>query len=362
MKIGIITLPPAANYGGILQAYAMSKVLQGIGHDAQVICTPSTWRVKWYKFPLSLSKRMVQKYLLRRKDTVVFRERKFNREFPTVSQYTLAFVEKYVPHVTVRRYEDIREGDFDAFVVGSDQIWRPVYFLYPIEDAFLRFASGWKVKRIAYAASFGVDFWEYSARHTKACKRLAAQFDAISVRERSGVDLCSKYLSSKAQWVLDPTMLLKAEDYIQLFENSHTPKSSGNLLCYILDESEEKQAIISHIAHQHSLLPFRVNSKAENLAAPLQNRIQPTVEQWLRGFYDAEFVVTDSFHACAFSIIFRRQFVVIANPGRGNTRMQSLLSMFGLDDRLVNNLDDVKELPTIDYQMVYQKYGEWACP
>lgn len=80
-----------------------------------------------------------------------------------------------------------------------------------------------------------------------------------------------------------------------------------------------------------------MNSKVENKKAPLQERIQPSVEQWLRGFYDAEFVVTDSFHACVFSILFNKPFIAIENEDRGTSRFTSLLSMFGLKDRLITD-------------------------
>ena len=88
-------------------------------------------------------------------------------------------------------------------------------------------------------------------------------------------------------------------------------------------------------------IPFCVNSRIEEWDAPIQECIQPPVEEWLRGFYDAEFVVTDSFHACVFSILFNKPFIVIGNEGRGIARFESLLKTFGLEERLVitNNLD-----------------------
>lgn len=356
MRIGIVTLPPFTNYGGILQAYALSKVLQDMGHEVKVIYTPTNWRQPWYKFPLQMAKRFIKKYILGRRNTVFFVEAKLNREFPIVCQKTLPFIEKHIPRLKVNGYEDIQPNDFDAFLVGSDQVWRPDYFEH-VENAFLLFAEGWKVKRIAYAASFGVDFWVFNKKQTKECKRLACMFDSISVREESGIELCKKYLDCSAEWVLDPTLLLTAEDYIHLFENTNTPGSKGNLLCYILDETSEKRSIINHIAETKSLVPFRVNSKIEDVTAPVEERIQPPVEQWLRGFYDADFIVTDSFHACVFSIIFKKQFVVLANHGRGTARLQSLFKMFGLSDRMVSNLEDIAKLSPINYVDVYKNYG-----
>ena len=225
-----------------------------------------------------------------------------NRETPIIRQYTDKFIAQYIKRRIVNDYTDVHENDFDAIVVGSDQIWRPKYFR-PIEHVYLDFTEGWNIRRIAYATSFGTDEWEYNKRQTRECGRLLQNFDAVSVREKSGIDLCRDYFHAQATQVLDPTMLLEAGDYIKLFEAVGTPKSPGTLLNYILDETPEKTALIEKIAKDKGLVPF---PKVENIKAPLQERIQPPVEQWLRGFYDAEFVITDSFHACVFSILFSR--------------------------------------------------------
>lgn len=106
------------------------------------------------------------------------------------------------------------------------------------------------------------------------------------------------------------------------------------------------------------MVPFAVNNPLEyDNSKPLQERIKPSVETWLRGFYDAEFVITDSFHACAFSIIFKKQFVVLGNKKRGMSRFESLLKMFGLEDRLVEKEININSLKDIDYGSVYSKYN-----
>ena len=105
------------------------------------------------------------------------------------------------------------------------------------------------------------------------------------------------------------------------------------------------------------LEPFNVYNPYEyDESHPLQERIKPSVEKWLRGFYDAKFVITDSFHACVFSIIFHKQFVVVGNKERGMSRFESLLEMFGLEDRLVNIGDDISSLSKIDYVAVDKIY------
>ena len=107
------------------------------------------------------------------------------------------------------------------------------------------------------------------------------------------------------------------------------------------------------------MVPFAVNNPYEgDNTKPLNQRIKPSVETWLRGFYDADFVITDSFHACVFSIIFKKQFIVIGNKERGMARFESLLKMFGLEERIVDEKVDVNNLHPIDYDIVYNLYGQ----
>ena len=113
-------------------------------------------------------------------------------------------------------------------------------------------------------------------------------------------------------------------------------KSEGNLLVYILDYTNEKEKAIKQIAEEKNLVPFRVNSDYENYNAELYDRIQPPVEQWVRGFYDAEYVITDSFHACVFAIIFSKPFVVCLNSERGRTRYESLFKIIDVTIEKVN--------------------------
>ena len=353
MRIGILTLPLHTNYGGILQAYALQTVLERMGHEVVVFDQPYVYSISNFRKLFAYPKRMISKYVLR-KHGIVRWEEYVSKMNLTIRQYTQPFIDNNIHRKEVEKLSELNERDYDMLVVGSDQIWRPLY--YPeIENAYLQFAKRWKVKRIAYAPSFGVDKWEYNAKQTKICKQLLAKFDAVSVREITGVTLCKNYLDHDAEWVLDPTMLLTANDYISLFERSKTPQSKGTLLNYILDASEKNQRLVSELALRKGLQPFRVNSFVEDTQAPLEKRIQPSVESWLRGFYDAEFVLTDSFHACVFSILFKKQFVVVANRRRGMARIESLLGKMGLRDRVVENVEDAVLLSTINYDMVYAK-------
>lgn len=358
MKIGILTLPLNSNYGGVLQAYALQTVLKRMGHDVLEVELKKNLRWQYpplWKMPLSFGKRFLFKYIVRRKNQKILLERYERKIYPLLVHDILEFISKYIKQFKVDKLIDCK-GKFDAFVCGSDQIWR--YKYYPlfegdIANVYLKFLGDDSCKRIAYAASFGTDNWEYPAKETAECKNWIQKFDAVSVREETGVKLCSTYYDIKAKHVLDPTMLLSKDDYVDLIEKSDVPKSKGNLFCYILDNTDEKMNVVKNIEKQRHLSSFFMNGDCGNWTEDLEKRIQPPVESWLRAFYDSEFIVTDSFHACVFSILFHKQFLVIGNKDRGLARIYSLLSMFGLKDRLTSDTGlDINRMKTIDYDRV----------
>lgn len=358
MKIGILSFPLGTNYGGILQSYALQHVLQGMGYEVYVIDED-----KQFKYPLKRRVEMFVKGTIKRcllgKNAIIYSPEFYKKLWAARTMYTNKFVSRHITRKMVRSVTEIDEHDFDTFVVGSDQIWRARYARpFPgVENSFLKFTEGWDVKRISYAASFGTDEWEYNKAETAIAAAMAHMFDAISVREESGVRLCQEHLGVEALYMIDPTLLLNAEDYTRLLEED-TPSSPGNMMCYVLDRNEEKDALVNDIAHEKGLQPFHTNSRTEDYKATLEERIQPPVEQWLQGFRDAEFVVTDSFHACIFSILYKKPFVVIGNKSRGMTRFDSLLQMFGLEERLVSSYEEYKLkkenlLRPIDYEPIY---------
>ena len=364
MRIAILTQPLRYNYGGILQNFALQTVLRRKGHEVVTLdpqrCHYRKWQYPQYTFFIKwndFQQKKLEGRKLSKDDYILYTlQRIFNRLFFRRLKGDILYKKKgdivirtlgenlfpFVDHHIKRReytdlYNDIASNDYDAFIVGSDQVWRPEYNAI-IENMFLDFTKGWNVKRIAYAASFGIDSWGGDAETTEICKRMLKQFDFVSVRESSGVRLCQDVFDVNAAHVLDPTMLLTKEEYCSLLRLDKIPKSQGNLLVYILDYSDDKRTLIQRIADEYHLSPFRVNSDVEDYhLSDLSRRVQPPVEQWLRGFYDAEYVVTDSFHACVFSIIFSKPFVVYANDSRGKTRYESLLQQFSLSNCMVTS-------------------------
>lgn len=361
MKIGIITQPLENNYGGLLQNYALQESLRRLGH------TPITINQYWplipkKKYLVESAKNIVKRIIGRKYTPLVYIK---NDDIKTISVNTDKFINNYLTCTKrVSRLADYRkviaEENLEAIIVGSDQVWRPIY-CRNIERSYLNFAEGFRIKRIAYAASFGVDEWEYSNEQTQTCKELVKKFEAVSVREEGGIKLCRDFLGIDATLVLDPTMLLDKEDYIKLVDISEIPQSNGNLFTYILDMTEEKQAYIDKVAKKTCLTPFSsMPAKGkEYIKTDIDQCVYPPVEQWLRAFMDAKFVVCDSFHGAVFSIIFNKPFIIIGNKERGLSRFHSLTKLFSLEERLICNTESVDVVEKkIDWGKVNEKRNQ----
>lgn len=364
MKIAIITIPLKYNYGGILQAYALEEVLRREGHMVEHIEVQKDS----YLLPLKTrflvyAKRFVLKYIFGKRIRVL-QESYLHDSQNTIMQNTQKFIDQYLHIRKVLTFEEIREADYDAFIVGSDQIWRAEYICKANNFApFLDFTSSWNKVRLAYSCSFAFNEWRYSEEATKKASNLAKKFSAISVREKSGVDLCKKYLGVDAVQIIDPTMLLTIEDYEKIVKESDMPLSEGDFMTYILDENEDIVLFVDKVAEACHLKKFRANSHAEDLQADVKDRIQPPVEKWLKSFIDAKVVITDSFHACVFSIVFNKPFICLGNTSRGMDRFHSLLDMFNQRWRLITDLTQMPDMsvffakPNIDLQS-YRNSGK----
>ena len=222
MKIAILTQPLKSNYGGLLQAYALQKSLSKLGHDATTVNRFFLPKTK-LKVLENFIKRVLLVYIKGRKDIEVFPLQPSKKEQEIMATNTSAFIKNNIALTktissTVELEEMIEE--YDAFVVGSDQVWRPKYSpsIYNYFLDFIEKDNPKKVKKLSYAASFGVDSWEFTPEETSKCSSLIKNFDAVSVREDSGVALCKTYLGATATHVLDPTLLLSKEDYLKLIE------------------------------------------------------------------------------------------------------------------------------------------------
>lgn len=360
MKIGILTQPLKTNYGGLLQNYALQQVLIRAGHTPITIDQGDKIFPKWYVL-LSQIKWAILHIIkpVRYPKPIDNKENPSEEELAYISHNCQYFTDKYISHTPkCRMPKDFRKYskkyDIDAFVVGSDQCWRPLYNGF-LPEMFLNFVKDKQLKRIAYAASFGKDEWELEPKMIQDCATLAQKFNLVTVREDTGVELCRKYLGVEAVQALDPTMLLTKEDYIHLIEAENEQQSIGTLFTYILDPTPTKDDLINIIANNNSMTQFTVLPKyledtrtMNDIRNHPEDCVYPQVTTWIRAFMDAQMVIVDSFHGMVFSIIFNKPFWVIGNTKRGLSRFTSLLKLFSLENRLL----DVDKLGNVD----------WNCP
>lgn len=243
---------------------------------------------------------------------------------------------------------------YRAYIVGSDQVWRPYFKDWSKYGIFfLNFVSSDEAKRVAYAASFGESTLTKAGvdgSKQRMIRPLLKKFDAISVREESGIGLV-RWLGCKAEHVLDPTLLMSASFYSEIVNRSqYSDNETGDLFYYILDESEKKKEVIDSVS---SLMGVNsVSGLTPNNGLPLR-----PLEEWLKGFRDSKFVITDSFHGMVFSIINHTDFIVFGNRLRGIARIAELLGELGLDDRIAYEEDDfnLSSYSAIDWDSVDEK-------
>ncbi len=352
MKVGVLTLPFNANIGGNLQGYALIEVLRRMGH--QPILINRRRPPKGFKVDEALLALDTKSPLL--SDTIALSHAP-NR----------AFIERYIAPISREFYStshlanNIDQYEFDAIVVGSDQVWRPKYAKSILFDFFMKFLpeDNTKIKRISYAASFGTEDWEYDAEQTEEVSSLIKRFSAISVREDSGVALCRDYLGVEARHVLDPTLLLPPDNYARLFTPINRKQNTGQLLAYILDRSEDKARVIDELSSRLSISAYSTTGLPFGSVRPPEGDDgDASVEGWLAAIHQAAFVVTDSFHGAVFSILFNKPFIAYGNPKRGMARFVSLMKMLGLEDRLVvrrGEIDVERMLQPIDWGAVNQR-------
>lgn len=332
-KVGILTLHYGINYGGALQTYATLETLKKLGYDPIIID----------RLPNSFSRR----YPLRRKFAHPFTQRAFylfrKHELQPISR----------PVFTSQEMTELLKEDYYGVVIGSDQVWRKEVFSVD-GDYYLIHQKDLPIKKVAYAASTGVGYWQYDDSETKEITDSLNTFSGISVREAESVPLFKEHCGIDVQNLLDPTLLAAPRIYDTLLKKAHL-NGVGKLVTYMLDWNSNKERIVEDVSRRKDLpvqniLPLIKNRKS------IKDRIinqDPTVYDWVNQIATADFVVTDSFHGMAFSIIFNKQFIVIGNPERGMARFTSLLNHFGLADRLTE-----KNVPNIDENIDYRKVSD----
>ncbi len=320
MKVNIITQPLFCNYGGILQNYALQETLRRLGHEVLTVNVPVreiTSYPDWKSYAhavINLIKKIRNEY-----DYPFINPHTFSRKERELCFPQREFVDKHIAKkdrsvpFTPRLCDELQA---DAWIVGSDQVWRP-WCSPNIVNYFFDFILNPEIIKVSYAASFGTDQWEISLDETPRVRELAKKFNAISVREKSGVNLCKEYLEVDAVHVLDPTMLLTARDYLSLTDEKDAPE--GNYIAtYILDTDRIKYKTVKQESRDKNLPIVK--------AGQMHRDRFDSVESWLSTLAHADRVITDSFHGTVFSIIFNRPVRILTNNTRGNSRLDSLIS------------------------------------
>ena len=223
MKVGVLTLPLDNNYGGNLQTYALMYALRSIGKEPILI--NRLMSVNPITFPIRVFLRSILKLIFLNKNINVYDEIERGIESKLLGYKILDFINEYLQPQTEEFDSSkkmkalIKSYGLEAIIVGSDQVWRASY-TRNYQDYFLDFSEKLLVKRIAYAASFGKDSLEYSPKQITKCRKLLKRFDKISVREKSGIQICNDSLGAEAEHIIDPTMLLESKHYEKFFNTN----------------------------------------------------------------------------------------------------------------------------------------------
>lgn len=250
----------------------------------------------------------------------------------------------------------------DTFVVGSDQNWNYEYAkYYGYHNYFLLNFVADDKKKVSYATSFGN---AGAAAPADIGTDLYRRFQAISVREETGVDLCRDRYGVKAAWVLDPVFLLDEKDYDILLCKTSRAEEEPYIAVYFLDPTEEKRELCLKIQQKLGGIKL-INIMDANLRAmdyylkvlEYDNiKMDLTVEEWLSYIRNADFVITDSYHGTCFSMIFEKNFVTVKN--RESDRFATFALFPEIQNRILENdahYDAAKFIEDIDYDEVNRK-------
>lgn len=343
MKIGVLTYSHhKQNYGQILQAYALVTYLRNMGHEAFLIRYDLWWNRKFINGvsvnELDAEAAPEKVGVRQHKLSVNYLMFETMRDFPS-------FIRDEIPKtLQYMWFEELQNNppEADIYMVGSDQIWK-TDGLQSFKNArafFLDFGSS-QVRRMAYAASFGMD--RLNAEYREFIKPLLSRFDTITVREKMALSLLQD-CGVKGQWVCDPTLLLTGDEYRQLYAN-HVDESKMPQKPYVFFYSINEQDIggmnplstIRQFANSVNCdLQYTILLKRDLTESEFTSQMFPTIYEWLWLIDHAEYVICDSFHGSVFSVIFGKKFgtLKLQNPGQ-RSRLDGLFEAFQIGDRFV---------------------------
>lgn len=325
-KIGILTYHTGYNYGASLQAYALQTVIKRYGLDCETI--------NFETIRFLASREMFSRQITRPKELIKILTRipyystlkKRQKLFDKFTNECLSLSKLYRTEQEVINHAE----DYDCIVCGSDQIWNLGEGDAPAANPlfFLNFPK--KQRRISYAASFGK--WVKEApNHEDIFLKWLKEFDAISVREQSGVD----YVQSKGlpcEISLDPTVLLDKEDYDEICADRQIQEPY--ILMFGWHTNNDLIEVSKRVSGELKLPVYNIVPPPRGIGSGIKRKLDVGPREFLSMIKHAEFVVTNSFHGTAFSATYEKPFLSIVS-GKADTRMESLLHQLGLSDYLV---------------------------
>lgn len=351
MKINIITLQRAQNYGSLLQTLALQKKIEELGHQAYVMdYYPERFTNKGLLRRLKgkSSKFKNPLFLFAAKMLILPSYHKKERQFDKF----LKRINLLGPSFATNEEARGKFADADAYCAGSDQIWNS-HWNEGVEKAlYLDFVPKGKLC-FSYAASIGLS--EIREEEIEETKRLLDKFEFLSIREDKGAELVAKLGRKDAVQSLDPTLLMTKEEWEQYADNKYA--NEKYIVTYNLHHDPEIDKYAQALSKKHGLQVRNISYNWHDIIRKGHLEWCPTVEEFLGLIKHAKYVIADSFHATVFSIIFEKPFVTIT-PEVASSRLSSLLNMLDLAEHNLNKFVDTSAIEQpINYKKVKQIIG-----
>lgn len=360
MKIGILTFHAAYNYGAFLQTYALSTALHLKGHTTTVINYQPEYLVSGYR-PFSSPKYNRKHSLLINLLTIPYSIVRQTLDYPQANKrfrYFKDTISRNLPlsKSTYSTYADLpTHEEYDLYVAGSDQIWASHLTGGKLDPAFFFYNLPASTKTCTYAASMGRS--AVSDEHLEDFREYTKNLNAISMRECSAMPFVQEQTGKDVQCVLDPTLLLTAEEWMKYAQE---PKKHPQkfLLSYSFGTDPEYFRAVKRIAKKSGLEIVWLHTRGVFCKYfVMHNYVRP--EEFVWYFANASAVITPSFHGTMFSIINRKPFYSVA-PYPQSVRIEDHLKRFDLLDRLYDSAEKLPNTVTdIDYTKPAEKLEEW---
>lgn len=347
-EIALVTIVDYKNYGNRLQNYAAQIVLESLGNNVtSIINKPKV---------LNIEKKNIQDRLKGKTTKDIFnkiiaiKNKKeytdaFNKKVDSFKSFTKNNIKESNFTLTDEYIPQEISNLFDYYIVGSDQVWNPQYRNGSAID-FLTFAP--KDKRIAYAPSFGIEL--IPEKYLADYKKWLSEFSSLSVRENTGAKIIKNLTDRDAPVIVDPTLMLRKEEWMELSTVSEIKPHKNFILTYFLGEiSIETKKIIKLIKKEYDYEVVNLGSYDDIK----YYAIDPS--EFIDYINTSSIFLTDSFHGAVFSIIFEKPFIVFDRIGKGptmNSRIETLLAKFKLEDRKWKNIRNSKKYFDIDYSHI----------